>query len=131
MQAPTYADVVDEVLAYLVSRLAAAVRAGIAEQAVMVDPGIGFGKRPEHNLALLRALPRLVAETGRPVVLGVSRKSIIAQAAGVDVPPGQRDALSHVMHAVCAPWCALLRVHDVGGAAAAMRLTASVREGGG
>lgn len=129
-QAPTYADVVDEVLAFLVARLAAAVRAGIAEQAVVLDPGIGFGKRPEHNLSLLRALPRLVAETGRPLLLGVSRKAIIASAAGVDLPPGQRDALSHVVHAICAPWCALLRVHDVPGAAAAIRLSASLREGG-
>lgn len=127
---PRYTDVVDEVLAFLVARLAAAVRAGIAEHALLLDPGIGFGKRLEHNLALLRALPRLAAETGRPLLLGVSRKSMVAAAAGVELSPERRDGLSHLLHALCAPWCALLRVHDVPGAAAALRLAAALREGG-
>jgi dihydropteroate synthase len=126
-QDPRYGDVVDEVLAFLALRLAAAVRAGVAEHAVLLDPGIGFGKRLEHNLALLRALPRLAAETGRPLVLGVSRKAMVAAAAGAELPAAARDGLSHLVHALCAPWCALLRVHDVPGAAAALRLGAGLR----
>jgi dihydropteroate synthase len=126
-RAPAYADVVDEVRAFLAGRLAAAVRAGVREDAVLLDPGIGFGKTLEHNLALLRALPRLAAETARPLLLGVSRKAFLAAAGGVDLPPWGRDGLSHVAHAALAPWCALLRVHDVAGAAAALRLAAALR----
>ena len=124
--APAYADVVDEVRAFLAGRLAAAVRAGGAEEAVVLDPGIGFGKSAAHNLALLRALPRLAADTGRPLLVGISRKSFLATAAGASAAAAERDCLSHVLHALLAPHCALLRVHDVAGAAAACRLAAAV-----
>jgi dihydropteroate synthase len=120
--APTYGDVVADVLAYLEGRMRAAVAAGIAESALLLDPGIGFGKTREHNLALLRALPRLNRELGRPLVLGVSRKSFLAGVSGHDLPAPERDAASHVVHALIAGDCALLRVHDVAGANAALRL---------
>jgi len=73
---PRYADVVDEVKAFLHERLAFAVRAGVCEQQVLLDPGIGFGKTLEHNLELLRRLDEIVA-IGRPVVVGTSRKSFL------------------------------------------------------
>ncbi len=126
-RAPAYTDVVDEVRAFLAARLAAAVAAGVREDAIVLDPGIGFGKSLAHNLALVRAVPRLAADLGRPLLLGISRKTFLATAAGVDLPPAQRDPLSHLVHAALAPHCALLRVHDVAGAAAALRLAAALR----
>jgi dihydropteroate synthase len=119
---PAYDDVVDEVIAYLEQRLRSAVSAGVAESAILLDPGIGFGKTLEHNLALLRALPRLNQTLGRPLVLGVSRKSFLASVSGSPLSAQERDPASHVVHAMIAGECALLRVHDVAGACAALRL---------
>jgi dihydropteroate synthase len=81
---PRYDDVVDDVKAFLAERLAAAVAAGVPEERVQLDPGIGFGKTLEHNLELLRRLDEIAA-LGRPVVLGTSRKSFIGRLTGRDV----------------------------------------------
>jgi dihydropteroate synthase len=82
MQAdPRYGDVVSEVKAFLEQRLAFAVSAGVAEERILLDPGIGFGKTVEHNLELLRRLEEIVA-IGRPVVIGTSRKSFLGKLAG-------------------------------------------------
>jgi dihydropteroate synthase len=75
-QAPRYDDVVSEVCAFLAERAEAAIAAGVAREKIWLDPGIGFGKRLEHNLALLRNLDRVVA-LGFPVLLGVSRKRMV------------------------------------------------------
>jgi|SRR5271155_741829 len=75
---PTYEDVVDEVRAFLEERLQFAVREGVDERRVLLDPGIGFGKTVEHNLELLRRLDEL-ATLGRPIVIGTSRKSFLAR----------------------------------------------------
>jgi len=76
MQAdPRYSDVVAEVTQFLVQRRAAAIAAGVAPQAIVLDPGIGFGKTPAHNLTLLRHLPEL-AKLGSPLLLGVSRTTL-------------------------------------------------------
>ena len=83
-QDPRYDDVVSDVKAFLEERLAAAVAAGVAEERVQLDPGIGFGKTLEHNLELLRRLGEIAA-IGRPVVLGTSRKSFIGRITGRDV----------------------------------------------
>jgi dihydropteroate synthase len=80
---PRYGDVVGEVHAFLRERMEAAVDAGIAEQRIWLDPGIGFGKTVEHNLTLLRDLEAL-AELGRPVVIGTSRKSFLGRLTGRD-----------------------------------------------
>lgn len=120
--APRYGSVVDEVEAFLADRMAAARRAGIADEQLVLDPGIGFGKTLAHNLALLRALPRLERALGRPLLVGVSRKRMIPAMLGVDLLPEARDPASHLLHVQLAPHCALLRVHDVPGAAAALRL---------
>jgi dihydropteroate synthase len=85
MQAdPRYDDVVSDVKAFLERRLAFAVAEGVREDRIMLDPGIGFGKTLEHNLELLRRIGELVA-LGRPVVVGVSRKSFIGRITGRDV----------------------------------------------
>lgn len=73
---PVYADVVEEARAFLLQRAEAAVRAGVDEGRIWLDPGVGFGKRLEHNLALIRGLGRL-ADAGLPVLLGVSRKRFV------------------------------------------------------
>jgi dihydropteroate synthase len=78
---PRYADVVSEVKSLLVERMAFAVASGIAEERILLDPGIGFGKTAEHNLELLRRLDELVA-LGRPVVIGTSRKSFLGKLTG-------------------------------------------------
>src|SRR3546814_10752174 len=85
--APHYDDVVAEVRDFLVRRVAICVAAGIERERLCVDPGIGFGKRLPHNLALLRALPQL-RELGCPLLLGVSRKSMFADLLGR--PVGER-----------------------------------------
>jgi dihydropteroate synthase len=108
---PRYDDVVAEVREFLLRRLDAAVAAGVAEERVLLDPGIGFGKTLDHNLALLRGLPALAA-IGRPLVVGVSRKGSIGALVGR--PVGERLAGSLAAALACAhAGAAVLRVHDV------------------
>jgi dihydropteroate synthase len=120
MQAdPRYDDVVAEVAAFLRERVVRAREAGVEE--VWVDPGIGFGKTLEHNLALLRHLDRLVAD-GAPVVVGTSRKGSLGQLTG-GAPVDDRLEAS-VATAVWAveQGAAMVRVHDVAPTVAALRL---------
>lgn len=108
---PRYDDVVAEVKAFLAERLEAAVAAGIAEDDVWLDPGIGFGKTAAHNMELLRRLGEL-ADLGRPLVIGTSRKSFIGKLDGSAA--GERlggTIASSVLAA--AEGAAVLRVHDV------------------
>jgi dihydropteroate synthase len=110
-QNPHYDDVVSEVKAFLEERLAFAVAAGIPEERIMLDPGIGFGKTPEHNFALLRRLDELVA-IGRPVLVGVSRKSFLGTITGRAV----EDRLAATLAAnvlAFARGATIFRVHDV------------------
>lgn len=121
---PTYADVVDEVKAFLVERTEAATAAGIAEERVWLDPGIGFGKTLEHNLELLRRLGEL-RELGRPVVIGTSRKSFIGKVDGSDVEDRIGGTIaSSVLAAV--EGADVLRVHDVAEMAQAMRVAEAI-----
>lgn len=125
---PRYDDVVDDVLAFLQQRVEAAVEAGIAEQHLAIDPGIGFGKTLEHNLALLAALPRFVA-TGRPVVVGASRKRFIAalDPATADAPRDRvAGSVAVTLHAA-ATGVAAVRVHDVEAHAQALRVDRAIR----
>jgi dihydropteroate synthase len=109
---PTYDDVVEEVKAFLAERIEYAVSAGVVEERIWVDPGIGFGKTAEHNLELHRRLGEL-AELGRPIAVGSSRKSFIGKltGAGVDQRLGGTIASSVIAYANGAR---MLRVHDVG-----------------
>jgi len=106
-----YADVVAEVHAFLAERAAAAVRAGIPRERVLLDPGIGFGKDAAGNLALLRALPDLAA-LGHPVVVGASRKSFIGAVSGAAVGDRLPGSLAALAPASALP-AAVVRVHDV------------------
>ena len=110
-QAPTYGDVVGEVRDFLVARASACVVAGIARERIVLDPGFGFGKTLAHNLALLRALPALVA-TGYPVLAGLSRKSSLGTMTGRPVEERLAASLAAALAAV-ARGAAVLRVHDV------------------
>jgi dihydropteroate synthase len=109
---PVYDDVVDDVKAFLAERIDFAMAEGIDEERIWVDPGIGFGKTVEHNLELLRRLGEL-ADLGRPVVVGTSRKSFIGRLTGapVDRRLGGTIASSVIAFANGAE---VLRVHDVG-----------------
>ena len=80
-RAPVYEDVVDDVKAFLEERLRFAVGEGVGEEKIFLDPGIGFGKKVEHNLELLRRLDELLS-LGRPLVVGTSRKSFLGRLAG-------------------------------------------------
>ena len=121
---PVYADVVDEVKAFLAERVEAAVAAGIAAERIWLDPGIGFGKTAEHNLELLRRLGEL-RELGRPLVVGTSRKSFIGRVDGSDA--GERlggTIASSVLAA--AEGADVLRVHDVAEVGQAMAVAGAI-----
>ena len=104
-------DVVDEVLAVLAASAERCVRAGIPAEHVILDPGIGFGKTPEHNLSVLGALPRLVA-LGFPTLLGTSRKSTIGRLTARDVD-GRAFGTAATVALAAAAGIDIVRVHDV------------------
>lgn len=108
---PCYGDVVSEVTDFLLERVDACERAGIARHQIILDPGFGFGKTLEHNLTLFRALPKLAA-LGFPLLIGVSRKSMIG--AILDKPVEQRMVGSVAMAMLAVQQgVGVLRVHDV------------------
>jgi dihydropteroate synthase len=111
--APRYDDVVAEVEAFLLARALTAMAAGVARERIWLDPGIGFGKTPAHNLALLAALPRFVA-LGYPVLLGASRKRFIAalDPLGAEADARLGGSLAAHLHGAAAG-VAAVRVHDV------------------
>jgi dihydropteroate synthase len=112
MQAdPRYDDVVDEVKAFLEERMQAAVRAGVPEERIQLDPGIGFGKTLAHNLELLRRIDEIVA-LGRPVVVGTSRKSFIGRLTGRDVTERVHGTIATNVLAL-ERGARVFRVHDV------------------
>jgi dihydropteroate synthase len=126
---PHYGDVVGEVAAFLEERLEAAVAAGIPEGHVCLDPGFGFGKTPDQNLELVRALDRL-CRIGRPVLVGLSRKSTLARVLGDPSGSVGTDAAS-VGAAVAAfdRGAAIFRVHDVADHVQALAAAAAVERG--
>jgi dihydropteroate synthase len=107
---PRYDDVVSDVKRFLEERLAFAVDAGIREELVCLDPGIGFGKTPAHNFELVRRLGELVA-IGRPLVIGFSRKSSLGLLTGA--PTGTDAASVGAAVAAFDRGATILRVHDV------------------
>lgn len=110
-QDPDYDDVVGEVRQFLLERAAACRSAGIAQQNILLDPGFGFGKTTRHNLLLLRHLDRLVA-AGYPVLVGLSRKSLIGKVLGL---PVEQRLYPGVALAVLAVWAgaSVVRCHDI------------------
>jgi dihydropteroate synthase len=127
--APSYGDVVDEVRSHLVRQAECAQRAGIRRDRIWIDPGIGFGKTAAHNLSLLRCLDRLVA-TGYPVLVGVSRKSLIGRILGhgsEPVPVGERlEGTLAVQVLAQAAGVKIVRTHDVLAARRAVEVAAAV-----
>ncbi len=119
---PHYDDVVGEVEAYLLDRAAAAERAGVPRERIFLDPGIGFGKTVDHNLALLHALPRLVA-CGYPALVGTSRKSFLGAITRRPVDE-RRDASTATVALSAYLGAAVVRVHDVAPALDAVRIAA-------
>jgi len=127
--AARYDDVVAQVTAELLSRVDDALAAGVEPGLLILDPGLGFAKRPEHNWTLMANLDRLVA-LGYPVLVGASRKRFLAAVLpdGVSRPPGRRDAATlaaTVLAAHAGAWG--VRVHDVAASVDAVRVVAAVR----
>ncbi len=115
MQAdPRYDDVVGEVCAFLAERLAAAEAAGVRREACLVDPGIGFGKRLEHNLALLGRGVEALSGLGAGVVIGASRKRFIGELTGVDAPGDRAWGTVGACLVARRHGARVFRVHDVG-----------------
>jgi dihydropteroate synthase len=109
---PVYDDVVDDVRAFLAQRIERAAAAGVAEEKIWIDPGIGFGKTVDHNLELLRRLGEL-RDLGRPILVGTSRKSFIGKLTGAAVGERLGGTIATGVLAV-ANGADALRVHDVG-----------------
>jgi dihydropteroate synthase len=125
---PQYQDVVAEVRDFLASRVHACLAAGIGRERLILDPGIGFGKRLQHNLALLAHLPE-IARLGLPLLIGVSRKSMFGTLLG----RGLQDRLAGSLAAATAAALAgasILRVHDVAETLDAVKVAAALREAG-
>jgi dihydropteroate synthase len=121
---PDYDDVVSDIKAFLEERTAFAVRAGIALERIMLDPGIGFGKTVAHNLELLRRLDELVA-LGRPVVIGTSRKSFLGRLTGREDPYDRVAATVATNVLAYERGARVFRVHDVAPVRDALTVTAA------
>lgn len=128
-EAPRYADVVGEVKAFLAERVQVCLRAGIERGRLIVDPGFGFGKTLEHNLTLLRRLDE-IPELGLPVLVGLSRKSMIGRI--LDDAPINERVYGSIAAATLAAWAgaSILRVHDVRATVDALRICDAVRRPG-
>lgn len=122
-QAPVYSDVVAEVSDFLAQQTAHCIQAGIARERIVLDPGFGFGKTLAHNLALFRALPQLGAEL--PVLVGVSRKSMLGQITGRTVEERLPASLSAAVIAATLG-ARIIRVHDVAATRDALAVWAAI-----
>jgi len=119
-----YRDVVREVVGYLARRAAFAVRAGVAPSRIILDPGLGFAKRPHHSLRLLGALPRLCA-LGYPILIGASRKGFVRLA--VRSSPAAVEFATAAVNAIAiGGGGAIVRVHEVGAAVAVVKMAAAI-----
>jgi dihydropteroate synthase len=117
---PVYADVVTEVRAFLADRVHVLQQAGVERRRLVLDPGIGFGKRLEHNVALLRGLEALRVE-GLPLLVGVSRKRMIGEITGRAVEDRLAGSLAAALVAV-GFGADVVRVHDVAETVDALRI---------
>jgi len=126
--APSYTNVVAEVCNFLQQRIAACEAQGIGRERLLLDPGFGFGKSVEHNLQLLQRLPTLVA-LGLPVLVGLSRKSMIGKIIGRDVAQRLPASLGLAVLAV-ERGAAIIRTHDVAATADAVAMWVALNESG-
>lgn len=124
---PEYADVVREVIDYLEGQVNKALKSGVRQERIIIDPGIGFGKRYEHNVQLLNAIPQL-SSLGYPILVGTSRKSFIGHFTG-ESDASMRDPASYITFL----WSILLgakyiRVHNVRGTVQVLRMVRALVE---
>jgi dihydropteroate synthase len=125
-QAPQYDDVVAEVADFLRQRVAACEAAGIARERIVIDPGFGFGKTLEHNLALLKQL-RVLTQLGMPLLAGMSRKAMLGALTGREV--GQREYAGVAAHLLAvARGARIVRVHNVAAMRDALAIWNAVEE---
>lgn len=125
MQAdPQYQDVVAEVIGFLAARLKAAEQAGIARERIVLDPGFGFGKRTEHNLTLLNHLSSLQS-LGLPLLIGLSRKSVLGQVVGVSIDERIHASIAASVVSVM-KGANIVRVHDVKPTVDALKIVSAV-----
>jgi dihydropteroate synthase len=124
---PHYDDVVGEVRTFFARRIDACLAAGIREDAIVLDPGIGFGKRLEDNLALIARLPVFRQAFGLPLALGVSRKSFLGALTGAPVEDRETETAAAVSIGVFAG-ADILRVHDVAIQRRAIRVASALRQ---
>ncbi len=127
-QAPKYRNVVQEVRDFLAGRIEAAAEAGIAGNKLIVDPGFGFGKALGHNFALLRGLAQLQS-LGRPILIGVSRKSMIEEVTGLPLQQRLHASVTLALLAV-QNGASIVRVHDVAPHRQAIRMMEAVSQTG-
>jgi dihydropteroate synthase len=125
-QNPNYSDVVEQVFGFLEARLAVCQAAGIAREQILLDPGFGFGKTLAHNLALLKHLPEF-ARFGLPLLVGMSRKSMVAQLLGRPVEQRLAGSLALAMLAA-ERGAAIIRVHDVAETVDVLKVLAAVNQ---
>jgi dihydropteroate synthase len=122
---PQYDEVVSHVRSFLEARMDVAVAQGVSPLQIALDPGIGFGKTDEHNLALLNGIGELAA-AGRPVLIGVSRKSLFGRLLNREVDERLAGSLAAAVFAVMRG-ARILRVHDVKESCDAVRLVDTLR----
>lgn len=121
---PQYDDVVATVNTFLAQRLAAAEAAGIVRERIVLDPGFGFGKKTEHNLQLLQQLDKTL-QIGRPLLVGLSRKSVLGQITGGDVDVRLHASLAASVISTM-KGARIVRVHDVKATVDALKVVAAV-----
>ena len=125
-QKPEYTDLVGEVRDFLDERVRVCVEAGLPEHSIIVDPGFGFGKTPRHNVELLSNLRQLQA-IGRPILVGLSRKSTLGELTGRDVGERMPASIAAAVIAVI-EGATIVRVHDVRATVDALRVAAAVMD---
>ncbi len=124
-QNPVYTDVVAEVRSYLADSITIAVQAGVKPESILVDPGIGFGKTLEHNLALLNRLGEL-RSLGRPILLGTSRKKFIGTVLGIAEADRRQEGTAATIALGIERGARVVRVHDVAQMVKVARMTDAI-----
>lgn len=123
-QNPQYNDVVNDVKEFLAARLQASIHAGVAKNRILLDPGFGFGKTREHNISLLQNLENF-ADLGQPLLVGLSRKSVLGQVTGNDVNARLYASIAASVLAA-QKGARILRVHDVKATVEALKIVSAI-----